>query len=108
MKHYCNDFDASILEAQLELLGVMFSSTTEKLNPTLVDQVSTLSPLQRTSLSEICTLLKLIYVTQAALDSRALAQEAPSAIMEAVVIGLGAPHGYGHGLSTPAAIGFHC
>lgn len=55
LKHYHNDFDASRLEAQLELLGVMFSST-EKLNPTLdvvKNQVSTFSPVQRASLSEI-------------------------------------------------------
>ena len=53
------------LETQL---GVMFSSTTEKLNPTLEvvkNQVSTISPVQQTSLSEIRTLLKLIYVTPA-------------------------------------------
>ena len=68
LKHHHNDFDASRLEAQLELLGFMFSSTTEKSNPTLnviKNQVSTLSPVQHTSLSEICTLLKLIYVTPA-------------------------------------------
>ena len=69
LMHYHDDFaDASRLEAQLELLGVMFSSTTEKLNPTLdvvICHVSSLSLAQRTSISDVCSLLKLIYVTPA-------------------------------------------
>ena len=43
----------------------MFFSTTDELNPTLNDvknQVCTFSPVQRTSLSEICTLLKLMHI----------------------------------------------
>ena len=58
----------SRLETQLELLGVMFSSTTEKLNPTLDAvkyHVSSLSLAQRASISDVCSLLKLIYVTPA-------------------------------------------
>eukprot|EP00731_Ephydatia_muelleri_P008502 Em0004g840a len=54
LKHYHDDFaDASRLETQLELLGVMFSSTTEKLNPTLDTvkyHVSSLSLAQRASI----------------------------------------------------------
>ena len=69
LKHYHDDFaDASRLETQLELLGVMFSSTTEKLNPTLDTvkyHVSSLSLAQRASISDVCSLLKLIYVTPA-------------------------------------------
>ena len=56
------------LEAQLELLGVMFSSTTEKLNPMLDAvkcHVSSLSLAQHASISDVCSLLKLIYVTPA-------------------------------------------
>ena len=97
LKHYHNDFDASRLEAQLELLGVMFFSTTDELNPTLNDvknQVCTFSPVQRTSLSEICTLLKLIYVTPAVSEPEiiyilSLSERSASVLPEIIYRGIG-------------------
>ena len=56
--HYHNDLDASRLEPQLEAARshVLFNNREIKSNSK--NQVYTLSPVQRTTLSEICTLLK--------------------------------------------------
>lgn len=64
--HYGDDFTSSSLTAQLELLASAFTSSTDK--PTLTDireYIVSLSPAQRISISEVCTVLKLIIVMPA-------------------------------------------
>ena len=66
LKHYHNDFVASSLETQLELLPGMFSSLPEK--PTLSTiraYITGLSPATHIGISEVCILLKLILVIPA-------------------------------------------
>ena len=64
--HYGDDFMPSSLKAQLEILTSAFASSSEK--PTLATvktHIVSLSPAQRFSMSQICTLLKLIMVMPA-------------------------------------------
>ena len=64
--HYGDDFMPSSLTAQLEILTSAFASSIEK--PTLQTikaHIQSLSPAQRVSISDVCTVLKLIMVMPA-------------------------------------------
>ena len=66
--HYGNDFTQSTLTTQLEILISAFASSTNRERLTLTnikEYVASLSPAQRISISEVCTVLKLILVTPA-------------------------------------------
>ena len=60
---YGDDFTPFGLTAQLEILTAAFNSSTEKLTfPSIKAHILSLSPAQRVSTSEVCTVLKLIMV----------------------------------------------
>lgn len=61
--HYGDDFTPSSLTAQLEILTTAFASSTEKPSLAIIKSyIASLSPAQRVSISEVCTVLKLIMV----------------------------------------------
>ena len=66
LDRYGDDFTPSDLTAQLEILTSAFVSSTEKPTlPTIKAHIVSLSPAQRASISEVCTVLKLIMVMPA-------------------------------------------
>eukprot|EP00731_Ephydatia_muelleri_P010281 Em0005g867a len=65
MKHYQDDLVASSLEAQLEILATVYSSTEKPTFEVIKSYVISLSLVQHTSISEICILVKLILVSPA-------------------------------------------
>ena len=65
LQHYQDDLVASSLEAQLELLATVYSSTEKPTFEVIKSYVISLSLVQRTSISEICILVKLILVSPA-------------------------------------------
>ena len=60
-----HDLVASSLEAQLEILATVYSSTEKPTFEVIKSYVISLSLVQRTSISEICIIVKLILVSPA-------------------------------------------
>ena len=65
LQHYQDDLVASSLEAHLELLATIYSSTEKPIFEVIKSYVISLSLAQHTSISEICILVKLILVSPA-------------------------------------------
>ena len=65
LQHYQDDLVASSLEAQLEILATVYSSTEKPTFEVIKSYVISLSLVQHTSISEICILVKLILVSPA-------------------------------------------
>ena len=65
LKHYSDDFNPLLLGTQLELLATAMTSVNKPTLHDVLDYVRSLSPGQRTSMSQVCVLLTLILVMPA-------------------------------------------
>ena len=65
LKHYNDDLDPLLLGTQLELLATAMTSVNKPTLHDVLDYARSLSPGQRTSMSQVCVLLTMILVMPA-------------------------------------------